>query len=73
MLAEETIATNPAISFRVESFDRRLQAHEAVPDPSEMAGPDDNEQSKLLLNKREGHRVGAARRSGGGSETKGKA
>ena len=55
MLAEDNIAANPAISFRVESFEPSESFNPTKPYQTRLKwrDQDDNEQSKLLLSKPE--------------------
>jgi hypothetical protein len=55
MLAEDDIAANPAISFRVESFEPTESFKPTKPYQTRLKwrDQDDNEQSKLLLSKPE--------------------
>ena len=55
MLAEDNIAANPAIPFRVESFEPSESFNPTKPYQTRLKwrDQDDNEQSKLLLSKPE--------------------
>jgi len=71
MLAEDNIAANPAISFRVESFEPTENFKPAKPYQARLKwrDQDGNEQSKLLLSKPETV-IGIVVRGGGESAPK---